>query len=548
MYYKNMLQKFLNLPFGLLTTILLIFFTFSIFIRTDSAFDQDLGRHLKLGEIILKTGDVPKTNLFSYTHPDFPFVNHHWLFEVGAYLAESGLGVEGLLILKLVIILLTVYLTLRISNRSSLLTLPVGFIFFHLLRERTDLRPEIFSFLFTALIYYLLEKFDSGKRKALVALPLIQILWINIHIYFLIGFILQGIYLIHLLFSKRFPQAKLLTGCILVSLLISLLNPHFIQGLTYPLTIFGNYGYSIVENQTVFLLESINFQNPNFLYYKIAAGAIFLSLLASGIKRQLSFKTIFLVIAGLSLATLNIRSFPYLVLISFPALTKLLPNYKSHILLILIYILSASMLIYESFTYLNGSYYLSSNSPYQARLEAPEHSKGAMDFVLANKLPQPIFNNFDIGSYIGYRGFPEYRVFVDGRPEAYPKEFFQNEYIPAQSDPKVFEALSERYNFQTIIFSHTDQTPWAQTFLTNIVKNPSWKVVYLDDFMIIIVRADDRLDLKPVALESIKPTDYHFDSYLPYLRLAIFFNRVGLNSPATSFYQQATRLNPNLTR
>src|SRR3990167_2163720 len=55
--------------------ILLLFFVFSFLFRTDYSFDQDLGRHLKLGEIIIKTGNVPRINLFSYTNPDFPFIN-----------------------------------------------------------------------------------------------------------------------------------------------------------------------------------------------------------------------------------------------------------------------------------------------------------------------------------------------------------------------------------------------------------------------------------------------------------------------------------------
>src|SRR5688572_12047143 len=113
-----MFQRLLNLPFSPITFILLIFFTFAIFIKTDASFDQDLGRHIKLGEIILETGSIPKTNLFSYTHPDFLFINHHWLFEVGAYLGDETIGVGGLLLIKLVVILSTAYLVLKISNTS----------------------------------------------------------------------------------------------------------------------------------------------------------------------------------------------------------------------------------------------------------------------------------------------------------------------------------------------------------------------------------------------------------------------------------------------
>lgn len=110
--------------------ILLLFFVFSFLFRTDLAFDQDLGRHLKLGEIITKTGQVPKTNLFSYTNPDFPFINTHWLFEVIAYLFSQTVGLQVFLVLKVAIFLLSVWLILKIiPNTNQALLLPVGFIF-----------------------------------------------------------------------------------------------------------------------------------------------------------------------------------------------------------------------------------------------------------------------------------------------------------------------------------------------------------------------------------------------------------------------------------
>src|SRR3989344_5135915 len=177
--------------------ILLLFFVFSFLFKSDASFDQDLGRHIKLGEIIVQTGQVPKVNLFSYTNPDFPFVNTHWLFGVIAHLFHQVGVLPILLILKVVIFLLSVWLIIKIipSNKTALL-LPIGFIFLHVLRERTELRPEIFSFLFTASTLYILEKYLKGPTKLIYLLPLIQLLWINTHIYFFVGLILQAIYLI----------------------------------------------------------------------------------------------------------------------------------------------------------------------------------------------------------------------------------------------------------------------------------------------------------------------------------------------------------------
>jgi len=54
------------------------------------SFTEDLGRHLLLGKIILAERAVPQTNLLTYTHPEFPFINHHWLSEKSFFIWRTG--------------------------------------------------------------------------------------------------------------------------------------------------------------------------------------------------------------------------------------------------------------------------------------------------------------------------------------------------------------------------------------------------------------------------------------------------------------------------
>ncbi|MEK6818611.1 MAG: hypothetical protein AABY10_01620, partial [Nanoarchaeota archaeon] len=277
--------------------ILLLFFVFSFLFKTDHSFDQDLGRHLKLGEIIVKSGNIPEVNLFSYTNPDFPFINTHWLFEVLTYLTSQTIGLQFLLIAKILIFLISVWLILKIIlKENTVLLLPIGFIFLHVLRERLELRPEIFSFLFTALTLFILEKFlalrqmssDRGTfvstTKLIFLLPIIQLLWINTHIYFFVGLALQVIFILQLGYQylrshSSSGKLKLLLVIFVLSGVVSLVNPSGLTGLLYPLNVTKNYGYTIVENQTMFLLESINFRDPNFLFVKLSIGIILLSIL-----------------------------------------------------------------------------------------------------------------------------------------------------------------------------------------------------------------------------------------------------------------------------
>lgn len=530
-----------KISFKVFSYLILLFFTFSFLIRSDSSFDQDLGRHLKLGEIILKEGFVPQTNLFSYTQTNFPFINHHFLSEVLLFLGKKVAGELGLLIFKILIILLNVFFILKISMKKNyFLVLPLGYLFLHVLRERTDLRPEIFSFFFVSLTYLILNFFDLKKTKWIWVLPIIQLIWVNTHIYFLLGFLLQGIFLIHFLFTKNFSKTKLLLWVIIFSLLVSLINPNFIKGFFYPFHVFENYGYTIAENQNMFLLENVGFSDSNFLFVKLAVLFSLLSIFWALFQHQLLLKNFLLTLLGISLALTNIRSFPYLLFISFPAVAENLSGVFRKHSSFLIAGLSLILLIFESNMYLNGSYYQYSRSPQQANLILEEHGKKALDFVLDRHLPQPIYNNFDIGSYIIYRAYPSYHVFVDGRPEAYPKEFFQENYIRPQEDETKFQSLDNQFNFQTIIFSHTDQTPWGRKFLSSIIHNPKWKIVFLDDFMIVLVKNEvaSQNHLQTIDLAKLLPSQYNFDFDVPYLRLASFLSNEGYQKEAFLFSQK----------
>lgn len=542
-----MLPMLKNIITGNLTIIFLLFFVFSFLYIPDHSFDQDLGRHIKLGEIILSNREVPKTNLFSYTYPDFPFVNHHYLFEVLVYLGQETLGIFNLLIIKILLILLTVFLTLKNTGQSSkLLILPAGFIFLHVLRERIELRPEIFSFFFTAVSYYILNRYEKEGTKWIFVLPLIQLLWINIHIYFPLGFILQLIFLLNFWFKKRTKYFRFLLTIFTTSIIVSLINPNGLEGFFYPFKIFDNYGYTIAENQNLFFLESLGFQNPNFFFVKLSSILVILSLISGFIRQTINLKNLLISLTGLGLALIHVRSFPYLVYLALPATLENFGPFNVNKRFNLLVIGVIVLLLGESFFYLSGDYYKYTDSNKKNQLVSVEHGKEALDFVLNNNLPKPFFNNFDIGSYIIYRGYPKYQVFVDGRPESYPEDFFQKTYIPIQENYHLFQQLDQKIGFQTIIFSHTDQTPWGKSFISSVAKDPGWKTVFLDDFMIVLVKsgvAEDK-NLKHVDFSQLNPQLYKFNDYLSYARMSLFLYNNQSTSSAKLFVEKALEINP----
>jgi hypothetical protein len=121
-----------------------------------------------------------------------------------------------------------------------------------------------------------------------------------------------------------------------------------------------------------------------------------------------------------------------------------------------------------------------------------EGNSGAAEFFQSEGLRGPIFNNYDIGGYLIYYLYLRERVFVDNRPEAYTRDFFEQEYVPMQEDEAAWRRAEQKYNFNAIFFSHRDAAPWGQKFLIERIRDAAWAPVFLDDHSIIFLKRNDR--------------------------------------------------------
>ena len=128
-------------------------------------------------------------------------------------------------------------------------------------------------------------------------------------------------------------------------------------------------------------------------------------------------------------------------------------------------------------------------------------SEDSIKFYRDNNLSGPIFNNYDLGSALIFWLYPQEKVFVDNRPEAYSNSFFNEIYRPMQMQKDKWLEYSTKYQFKTIYFSHTDFTPWAQTFLGQTI-DENWALVYFDRYTVILLnkKNNDAETLKKLTL------------------------------------------------
>jgi len=477
---------------------LFLLFTFLITRKINLA-TTDLGRHLKNAEVALQDDvlggwrGVLRTNFFSYTYPDYPFVNHHWGSGVIFFLIWRTCGFVGLSIFFTIITLATFWLFFRLAWKNSRfsLALLIAILVLPVIVSRVEIRPETFSYLLAGIFLWVLQ-----RRRLLWLLPFLELVWVNLHIYFFLGFFLIGAFFLEELFflpkrGKRVGNLGYLRDLSIAGglcLAASFLNPAGWRGVLYPLQIFKGYGYRLFENQAVWFLDKI-VRYPPSLYFKIAFGVLVLSWIYVFVKkRSFSFCNLLFTICYSFIAWSAVRNFTLFGYFALPIIAYNLreirvigekPELEDFLAA------SVGALLLLGLFLPNSSYWL-------ARLSLgfglEKGNEKAAEFFLENHLSGPIFNNYDNGGYLIYYLFPKERVFVDNRPEAYPKEFFEKTYIPMQEKEEKWEQENKKYNFNTVFFYRLDLTPWGQNFLVSRIKDPSWAPVYVDDWSIIFVK------------------------------------------------------------
>lgn len=484
--------------YALLAAALLILIFYGLFLgHRINLTTADLGRHIKNGEETVGAHTILADNFYSYTAPGFSAPNHHWGSGVAFYALWRAAGFTGLQVASTALLLATLLIFFRIAAEdagpgpaaiAALAALP-------LLAERTEIRPEIFSYFFSALFFATLLRYRTAQNpRALVALPILQIFWVNMHIYFFLGPVLVAAFALEaLLLARRgTPRDHTLLWLLSTCVAATVINPFGGRGALAPFTIFRNYGYLVAENQPVWFVERL-LANPNFTLFKIAfflLAATFIARLRAPNNRfslpHILIGATFGAMAWLAVRNFALFGFFFIPLVAANIRAAAEPFWEQKRSLIAWGAASAiTLLIIPAFFGQWQKYF-----PYwrEQGLGLEQGSGDGARFFRENNLHGPLFNNYDIGGYLIFHLFPGERVFVDNRPEAYPASFFTDTYIPMQERDDIWRKELARWNFNAIFFSWRDATPWAQTFLGARIRDPEWTPVFADKSTIIFLR------------------------------------------------------------
>src|SRR5579864_4316710 len=161
--------------------------------------DSDTGWHIRTGEWILKNRRVPATDLFSFTKVGQPWFAWEWLSDVSIAAMHSRFGLGGIVVASLVLLGATSVCIYRSTVEESeyrliaivLTGLAVAASTIHWLA-----RPHLVTPLFTGMFCCLLNRVErrGNGRRFLLLLPVLTILWVNLHGGFFVGIVLLVTY------------------------------------------------------------------------------------------------------------------------------------------------------------------------------------------------------------------------------------------------------------------------------------------------------------------------------------------------------------------
>ena len=239
--------------------------------------------HVRTGQYIAEHGWLPpRTDVFSYTAADRPWINLSWLFDLFAAGVYGVGGAVGLTIAKAVLAALTFYLVIQ-AGRSQVSTwwgsICAALAVLVCVPQFT-MRPELITLLGVSLVLLILRRWQSNpeSKSPWLLVPVI-LLWSNLDTRAFLGIAMVVLFTIGETVGAWFGRSSLLTsarrnGLAIAAglcLLAALLNPFGWHAFTAPMALYaGEYaGWRALigespQNLSPTLLENYPMTSPVF--------------------------------------------------------------------------------------------------------------------------------------------------------------------------------------------------------------------------------------------------------------------------------------------
>jgi len=510
--------------------------------------DFDFLWHLKTGEIILKQGP-PQLDPYSFRLEGKQWIDSQWLFQAIIYLVYRGFGFKGLsLFLAFLATVLYLLLYWLIWDRK-LYPLGFFFCMLSIwpMSIRFHLRPEFFSYLLIVIYLTIMERARQRSHWLIFLLPFFQLLWANLEGLWPVGLFIIGAYFaedfIFNLASRSKPtssrdsaglrrldrlagllepdyqsQPGRIFAVLIICIIVSFLTPYTMRGFLFPFTLLLEVAHpsNLVKSH---ILDSLSVFPAYFKFPFIAVPLlilIFVSALSFFLNRKPRPAHWIIWPAFLFISLSARRNIPFICLLSVPVMAI---NFKSYLyskffspdsgerpalkifpfrlkffssrhILFLQTLPCASAIglsILFIITNITGQFHEWNKSlrEFGTGFKFDYYPVAACGFLKELSWKGRIFNHMNIGGYLIWAGYPDWKIYMDSRLEVYGNDGMVR-YFLAFTDQGVFQEEEKKYGFEAIVISTHPRM--IVPLLRNLSSDPSWVLVYADPAALIYLK------------------------------------------------------------
>ncbi len=494
-------------PKTLALIVFLLFLVFSwviLFFIGSVALDPDFGWHLRMGELITKSG-IPHTDPFSYTMPSYPYVDHEWLLNIFLHFLYPMIGMVGL---SAILATIAIAALIVIIPRSMVIysLVPATYVFSVML-SRFAVRPQVISWLYFAFLVRIFSSLERWKRWR-VFLPFLIFVWGNTHGSFALGIVFILIYIVTGAIQRRRIDS--------VDAVVFLLS----VGATFLTPYGGRTWWEVWMTLTDGSLHSRiiewfpSYSRPEF---GLIATVAFIALIVVKFRSLVHPHTIiFLGVSGV-MAGMSLRHVPYFVFLSVPIILQWFVSMhgtarrlqggerRFWIFYMILCFVSTGFLSIDVFRMVPTAY---------DRSQAGAYPGIAVQYLDEYPHEGNLFTLYGWGGYVLWK-LPDKKVFIDGRMPSFRIKTPNGDIVSAMdqymsvAEGKDVEKIFNSYTITRVLLPvSTKKNPFVAGILyklgyiggknisslrDELIRN-KWTVVYQDDQAVAYQRPVDTTD------------------------------------------------------
>lgn len=466
----------------------------AFFIKSNS--DPDYWWHLRDGQWIVQHLTLPAHDLYTYTAVSHVWTDHEYLSEAAMWVTYSW-GGTSLVSIVFGAVALAGFVLIGLSAQALRRPYLVVALFLLLAAfAGTPIwspRVQMLTFFFACLELYWLRRLLAGRSRAIYMLPLVMVLWANLHggwavafVFLAVALLAEGVEWWLDRSPEQLARLKRLAAVTVVTAAAVGATPHGLSLYAYPFQTQG----SAAQQDLI-----IEWLSPNFheFAWRPFEAMVLLLVLGFAIRRPRPFDLL-LAVAALAMALQSVRHIAIYVAATTPILIATWSDiwfrfrdrtpWRPKALPASAFITTITIVLLLG-TVAGVGQHIAADLQSQPQVSAASFPVAATDWMATHpdELGSRMYNQYGWGGYLAYRFYPDSnrRVFIFGEAELMG-DALMYDYQRVQSVSPQWSSVLKRYRVDTVIFNT------GAPLDVLLRESSSWKQVYRDPVAVIYVR------------------------------------------------------------